>query len=238
MRIALFGYNFPHKKTQDFILRLFLENADIKVVFAADPVKLNIPKSTIKTGLRHGGLVHPKSISDRIGVRYEVVNHNGPEVLRIIEEELIDVAIIAGARIIKGPVLSKLRYGLINFHPGKIPEARGLDAMLWSIYEGHPLGVTAHIIDERIDAGRILMWREIQLNPDDTLIDLSSRLLDVQIEMLPDVLRIISGGSLPLPIRTDAKLHRKMPPELEACVPKILANRLHQLHTDSQKHAT
>ena len=59
---------------------------------------------------------------------------------------------IAGARILKRPVIDRFSIGIINFHPGLIPEARGLDALLWSIRGDLPLGVTSHLIDERVDA--------------------------------------------------------------------------------------
>lgn len=32
-----------------------------------------------------------------------------------------------------------------------------MDTMLWSIYEGIPLGVPAYLIDERIDTEKILI---------------------------------------------------------------------------------
>ena len=49
-----------------------------------------------------------------------------------------------------------LSKGIINFHPGLIPEARGLDTPQWCIYDGIPLGVTSHFIDSKVDAGRII----------------------------------------------------------------------------------
>ena len=171
LRLAVFCYNFPHKKSQDFIIRLFLEGIKVVCVFAADPVELNIPPASIRTKIRHIGLLHPRYIAERLGIEYFVAPHNSSEVITKIKDNNLNLGIIAGARILKAPVIESFSKGIINFHPGLIPEARGLDAMLWSIYKSIPLGVTAHLIDENIDAGYILLKEKIFINPDDTLLD-------------------------------------------------------------------
>ena len=182
--IVVFAYNFPHRKTQDFLFRLQVEGFRVSHVLAADPVKLNIPPSEVRTKLRHCGLVHPREVAGAVGAEYVVVPHAGEEIAEILDGIGPGLGVIAGARILKRPVIDRFSIGIINFHPGLIPEARGLDALLWSIRGDLPLGVTSHLIDERVDAGRILERREIPLHADDTIFDLSERLYEVQIEML------------------------------------------------------
>ncbi len=214
MKIALFAYNFPHKKTQDFIFRLFCEGFNIQQILACDPVELNIPPSTIRTKIRHGALLHPHEIAKRLSLPYVVLPHNDPKAAELIKSQQIDLGVIAGARILKGPVINAFRIGVINFHPGLIPEARGLDALLWSIHHAIPLGVTAHLIDERVDAGTILLKQEIAVHNDDTLLDLSERLYETQLEMVtPAIEAAMQESGEPLPPGT--KLNRKMPAETE-----------------------
>jgi len=227
MRIAVFAYNFPHKKTQDFLYRLYLEKVDVRLVLAADPVELGIPPPAVRLKIRsQGGLVHPRKVAERFGWRYEVVEHNAASTAALLKEEKIDAAIIAGARILKRPVIEAVPQGIINFHPGLLPEVRGLDAMQWALHEGHPLGVTAHMIDHRVDAGMILLRREITLCAGDTVFDVSQRLLDIQTDMLPEALEVLAGGVNGLPSAGEGALHRKMPPELERTVPELLQARL------------
>lgn len=164
-RIALFAYNFPHKKTQDFLFRLLLEKFNVAAILAADPVKLNIPPSTIRTKLRPAALVHPRQIAERFDIPYYVIPHNDPGISQIVEQHALDLAVISGARILKEATIDLFPKGVINFHPGLVPEARGLDAMLWSIHGDIPLGITAHLIDKKIDAGTILFKRTIALQP-------------------------------------------------------------------------
>jgi hypothetical protein len=44
----VFGYNFPHKKTQDFLQRLVLLGAKPALVLLADPVKLQLPPAAMR----------------------------------------------------------------------------------------------------------------------------------------------------------------------------------------------
>jgi folate-dependent phosphoribosylglycinamide formyltransferase PurN len=215
--IALFAYNFPHKKTQDFLVQLFLSNLPVSVVLAADHVKLSVPQPIVRTKIRHRALLHPEVVSRRLGFSYRAVAHNSTACIDAIRESGATMGVIAGARILKAPVIDALPRGIINFHPGLIPEARGLDAMLWSIHRNLPLGVSAHLIDERVDAGRVLLKRQVEIYGDDSIFDLSERIYETQLEMLPESVRLaesLSHDSLPL-VPPDAPHNPKMSPELE-----------------------
>jgi len=226
MRLAVFAYNFPHKKTQDFLFRLFLEKADVAVILAADPVELSIPPASVRMKVRSGGgLVHPRRIAEQMRWRYEVVEHNSARTIELLRNERIEAALISGARILKPHVIEAVPKGIINFHPGLLPEGRGLDAMQWAIYEGRPIGVTAHLIDGRVDAGLVLLKRELLIAHDDTIFDLSERLMDVQLDMLPEALATLGRGTAGLESIGRSNLHRKMGPELEARIAGLLKER-------------
>lgn len=226
MRVAVFAYNFPHRKTQDFLFRLFLEKADVALILAADPVELGIPPASVRMKVRGGGgLVHPRMIAERMGWRYEVVEHNSARTVELLRDVRIEAAVISGARILKPHVIEAVPRGIINFHPGILPEGRGLDAMQWAIYEDRPIGVTAHLIDGRVDAGLVLLKRELPIMEDDTLFDLSQRLMDVQSDMLPDALARLAQGITGLESVARGNLHRKMPPELEVQIAERLKER-------------
>ena len=196
MKLALFVYNFPHKKTQDFLLKLFLGGFKIEFVIAADPIKLNLPPSNLRVKLRHINLNHPKNICTKLNIPYKVVDHNSLKVSDLLKKENIDIGIIAGARIFKENIIESVKKGIINFHPGLIPQIRGLDALKKAILYDVPLGVTAHLVDERIDAGRIIKKEIIPIYRDDNLIDLSLRLHETQVNMLPEVLKIVEDKEI------------------------------------------
>ena len=69
-----------------------------------------------------------------------------------------DVVISLCHQILKEPLIGLAPLGIINIHPGLLPEFRGIQPYFWELSEGASRsGVTLHLIeDERIDAGGIL----------------------------------------------------------------------------------
>ena len=156
MNLALFTYNFPHKKSHDFLISLMIDGLKPSIVIAQDYTDLSIPKPTLRVRPIHKCLIHPKIICDRFKIKFIALNHNSEETQRILKENKIDIGVITGSRILKQKTIESVKKGIINFHLGIIPQHRGLDGLQWSIFEGKPLGVTAHVIEENIDAGFII----------------------------------------------------------------------------------
>lgn len=191
--ISLFAYNFPHKKTQDFIFKLLVEGYNISVIYAANSIDLGIPKSTINSKIKHLGLIHPKKIAKKFGIKYIVGPHDSDQ---IIEDTISNpsIGLISGARVLKKKIIDCFPIGIINFHPGIIPHARGLDALFWSILNDQMLGVTSHLIDSKVDAGKILSTEKIDILLQDTILDISERLYETQIDMLPSTIEKTLNG--------------------------------------------
>ena len=72
----------------------------------------------------------------------------------------VKTAIISGARIIKRDVIKLFANGIVNFHPGMIPETSGLDSFHHSIAQNCSMGVTVHLIDHRVDAGKFIFFEK------------------------------------------------------------------------------
>lgn len=220
MKTALFSYDFPHRKSQDFLLHLWLEDIPVECVIGAPAVKVSRPASILRVKPRHQGLIHPAHVCARLGTPYHVMDHNSEQTARLLRDLCIDLVIIAGARILKKPVLEIPTIGIINFHPGPIPEVRGLDALKWSVYYDVPAAVTVHFIDERVDAGRIILRKRIPIFADDSWVDVSLRLDETQVELLPVVMnRLIEDPRQDsYELVRDGTHNRSMPPEYERIV--------------------
>jgi methionyl-tRNA formyltransferase len=65
-------------------------------------------------------------------------------------------------QIVKRALLDLPRLGVVNIHPGLLPEFRGIQPYLWELAERHGrAGATLHLIeDETIDTGRVLARSE------------------------------------------------------------------------------
>ena len=117
-------------------------------------------------------------------------------------------------RILKPLIIDAFNTGVINYHPGLIPESRGLDALYWSVHNNIPLGITAHLIDKDIDAGKILERKLIQLYEDDTIFDLSERLYEIQLDMIDSSIKMALSGQ-GINLQNESAYNRKMEAELE-----------------------
>ncbi|MFP6875011.1 MAG: formyltransferase family protein [Verrucomicrobiales bacterium] len=231
--VVVFAYNFPHRKTQDFLFRLLAEKIRVSDVLAADPVKLNIPSGEVRTKVRHSGLIHPGKVAAAIGARYHVLAHRGAEIVDLLSEIRPSIGVIAGARILKRDVIGLFDKGIINFHPGLIPEARGLDALLWSVRNAIPLGITSHLIDHRVDAGRILERREITLHHDDNVFDLSERLYETQMDMLSEAIERTSSSQWEEIDYASSACNTKMTGQEERETVELLPSYLQRFATDN-----
>jgi methionyl-tRNA formyltransferase len=80
------------------------------------------------------------------------------ETLAFINAREPDVVITLFHQIVRERLIGLPRLGVVNIHPGLIPEFRGIQPYFWELSEGSArAGATVHFIeDERIDAGRIL----------------------------------------------------------------------------------
>ena len=169
MKIGVFAYNFHHWKTQNGIINLMMSGKKPDVIFAADKVDLNFYKSKIRISPKDLHLHHPKEIAEQFGIDYKVVKHNSDEVQTEVKKRNLDLGIVLGARILKPIAFNSFNKGVLNMHPGILPENRGLDTIKWAIFNKLNQGVTCHLIDEKIDRGLIVKIDKINIYNDDTL---------------------------------------------------------------------
>ncbi|HHL41900.1 MAG TPA: hypothetical protein ENJ36_04455 [Candidatus Bathyarchaeota archaeon] len=100
--------------------------------------------------------------------RYKVPHHNKKQCREILEELKPDLGVLGGTRIIRKRILRIPPDGMLNSHPGLLPEVRGSASPAWSVYYDIPIGATCHFIDPNIDTGDIVGRRVIPVHRGDT----------------------------------------------------------------------
>lgn len=104
---------------------------------------------------------YERSIYDCAGHKipfYFVGNHNDADCLSIIRELNISCLLNAGTpRKLSSQLINSVPNGILNIHPGILPEYRGCTAVEWAIYNDDKVGNTAHFMSEGYDEGGILM---------------------------------------------------------------------------------
>jgi phosphoribosylglycinamide formyltransferase-1 len=231
-RPVVFAYDFPHRKTQDVMLRLVAEGIAPVAVIAAPRVDLPpAPIPALRTQLRSVDLLPPSELCRALRIPYYREPHNSERAISILRELKPEAGLITGARILKRNVIAAVDGGIVNLHPGPIPEARGLDAILWTIYDGLPYTVTAHLIDENIDAGKIACTVEVEEFPDDVLAEIGHRVLQAQLAVVRRALSACGPTVAPgLPAAaTHIPPRGVMPSALRREIPRRLSERQRSL---------
>src|SRR5690349_17663115 len=106
------------------MLNLHLAGLPIDCVLAADRIKLEFYQSKVRMGPKGVTYVHPRNIAERLGTPYFVVDHKSEEASRIVRDRRCDLGIILGARILPRRLIDAFSIGILNLHPGLIPENR------------------------------------------------------------------------------------------------------------------
>jgi len=77
--------------------------------------------------------------------------------------------------ILKKNILKKVKKSAINFHPG-LPEYRGIGCINYAVYENSKFfGSTAHLINEKIDNGKIIDVKKFKINKKEDISEISNK---------------------------------------------------------------
>jgi phosphoribosylglycinamide formyltransferase-1 len=188
-RVGIFAYDFEHWKTQAGILNLVFNDFKPAAILGAPWEELSVEKSSIRIAPKGQHLLHPRKIAEVLNILYYTVGHNSEQAANIIRAHNLDLGIILGARILKNEIIEAFKYGIINLHPGLLPENRGLDNIKWAIMTGMDNGASLHFIDHRVDMGRLVDQETIPIFQDDTLMDLHIRVQGLEQKLMINAVR-------------------------------------------------
>lgn len=113
--------------------------------------------------------------------------------------------VVAYGSLIPGWLLETPGHGFINLHPSLLPRYRGAAPVERALMNGASItGVTTILMNERLDAGDLLMHREVPMTDDDTAATLRERLSHLGAKLLIDTLEEIDRGEMePVPQEED-----------------------------------
>ncbi len=88
--------------------------------------------------------------------------------------------------------------GFVNVHYSLLPELRGAAPVYGALRQGlERTGVTVQYMARKLDAGDILLQRELQIAEDDTRGTLTDRLTEIGVPALMDAVGLIEAGTAP-----------------------------------------
>jgi phosphoribosylglycinamide formyltransferase-1 len=114
------------------------------------------------------------------------------EMERLLKDSGTDLVVAAGYMRVLTPYFVKCyRNRIINIHPAILPSFPGTDAQKQAFDYGVKItGCTAHFIDEGTDTGPIIMQAAVEVTQDETLTQLSARILKEEHRILPESVKL------------------------------------------------
>jgi len=130
-----------------------------------------------------------------------------PDVLDGLRNWAPDLIVVAAyGRILPTTILALPRVGCINVHASLLPKYRGAAPIQWAILNGDPrTGITIMRMNERMDAGDILLQRDTPIGADETYGALQDRLAVLGAEVLMDAVQLLHAGALQGHPQSDAE---------------------------------
>lgn len=126
------------------------------------------------------------------------------KMLELFEEYNIDYMFSFGSHILSGELLKKYENRLINFHPSILPMFPGKNSIDQAVNHGNTflIGNTAHLMDEGMDTGKIIMQSVIPIqaflegNDYDVVLDIQIDMLNKLIYVLNEDRLIVDGKAI------------------------------------------
>ncbi len=140
-----------------------------------------------------------KARVDNIFVNPEAFSSNGKyeeKLIEILKEYEIDLIALAGyMRIFSSSFIKEYRNQIINIHPSLLPAFKGLNAQKRALEYGVKYsGCTVHFVNKGVDAGPIIEQAVVRVNDNDSVEDLSQRILKEEHRIYPEVIKGLVGG--------------------------------------------
>jgi methionyl-tRNA formyltransferase len=122
-----------------------------------------------------------------------------PAVVAALARHAPDLLVtVAYGRIIPAAVLALPRLGCINLHPSLLPLYRGASPIQRAVADGAATtGVTVLYMTDELDAGDIILQREVPIGPEETAGELEARLAREGAALLREAIDLIARGVAP-----------------------------------------
>lgn len=123
-----------------------------------------------------------------------------PEKISQIKEEIRHlnpdmIVVVSYGKFLPKSILQIPKYGSINVHPSLLPQYRGSAPIQWAIINGDKVtGTTIMKMNEKMDAGDIILQKEVEIEENETTGQLWERLSEISSNLLVEAITQIENG--------------------------------------------
>ncbi len=122
------------------------------------------------------------------------------EILEELNKRNVDLVLLIGYnRYITKVLLEPYRNRIMNIHPSLLPAFPGWDKEVHKAvleYGCKITGCTLHFVDERLDAGPIILQKAVEVRDDDTVESLKERVQKAEQEIILEGIKLFMEGRL------------------------------------------
>ena len=115
------------------------------------------------------------------------------KVLKELKKEKVDLICLAGfMKILSKNFIQKFQGKIINIHPSLLPKYKGLNTHLRAIKNKDKYsGCTVHLVNSKLDSGKIILQKKIKIKKKETPKSLSKRVLKEEHILYPKAIKKI-----------------------------------------------
>ena len=133
-----------------------------------------------------------KNIKNKV---FNFINKKEAEnkVLKELKKEKVDLICLAGfMKILSKNFIQKFKGKIMNIHPSLLPKYKGLDTHLRAIKNKDKYtGCTVHLVNSKLDSGKIILQKKIKIKKKETPKSLSKRVLKEEHILYPKAIKKI-----------------------------------------------
>ncbi|MDA9721299.1 phosphoribosylglycinamide formyltransferase [Candidatus Pelagibacter sp.] len=107
--------------------------------------------------------------------------------LKLLKKHKTDLVCLAGfMKILSKNFIKKLSKPIINIHPSLLPKYKGLNTHKRAIENRDKFsGATVHIVNDKLDSGKIILQKKIKILKSDTEKSLERKILKIEHKIYP-----------------------------------------------------
>ena len=126
-----------------------------------------------------------------IVVDYKNIKKAEDKILLNLKKKNIDFICLAGfMKILSKRIINKYKNKILNIHPSLLPKYKGLNTHKRAIMNKEKFtGCTVHIVNSKLDSGKIILQRKIRISKNEDEKSLSKRLLKVENLLYPKAVK-------------------------------------------------
>jgi len=166
-----------------------------------------------------------------------VPNQNDKKARDLLIEYQPDLIVLGDTRIIKGEIINIPELGIINVHPGYLPDVRGNNPYIWSILYDLPFGCSVHFIDLGIDTGDLIHRKKIDHGSFQSYAAMLVAINECSTELVVYALQKISSGNVER-VSQSSLMNSSNPPKYFTLAPPEIKQKVKKLLVVNARAAT